>query len=115
MRRCPTCYYYDRGCRTCDFMLVTGVRRGCPIDDCFRYLPREGLHHRPRFALQGSPAGTRNNPKYKAMEAFYKQGMSDRQIAEKVGCSKSLVQRWRTKAGLPSHFPAGRRPKEVAT
>lgn len=31
----PDCYYH--GGKTCDYCLVTGHRRGCPISKCKRY------------------------------------------------------------------------------
>lgn len=34
------CAYKGKSVKTCDFMLLTGERRGCPADDCTRYKKR---------------------------------------------------------------------------
>lgn len=37
-------------------------------------------------------------------ECLYQQGLSDWQIAEAVGCSRSAAASWRCRKGWPAHF-----------
>ena len=41
-----------------------------------------------------------------AMLAYYRQGLSDPEIARKVGCTASNVYKWRKYNGLPPNVPA---------
>ena len=51
-----------------------------------------------------------------AMLAYYRQGLSDPEIARKVGCTASNVYKWRRYNGLPPNVPAhggyGRPPRQ---
>lgn len=38
---------------------------------------------------------------------LYNQGMSDAEIAKRVYVEKSVIQRWRTRRGLPPNAPKG--------
>lgn len=35
--KCKRCKYYSKETVTCDFLLKTGVRRGCPAKNCTRF------------------------------------------------------------------------------
>lgn len=41
-----------------------------------------------------------------AMLAYYRQGLSDPEVARKVGCTASNVYKWRKYNGLPPNVPA---------
>ena len=48
-KRCTRCCYYARGTETCDYYLITKVRRGCPADSkCDKYEPGQNAVRRPR-------------------------------------------------------------------
>lgn len=38
---------------------------------------------------------------------LYNKGMSDAEIAKRVYVGKNVIQRWRTRRGLPPNFPKG--------
>ena len=46
-KRCKTCQYRSASTDLygCDFMLITGKRRGCPVDDCNRYIKGEKIRN----------------------------------------------------------------------
>ena len=109
MSTCHDCYYRDLYLNTCDFYLITGVRRGCPADDnCTRYLARNGQKRRGEMNIPGGKGV--QGPMHKAMLALYNEGLNDVAIAEKVGCCSATVRRWRGKNCLPGYFG---RPKRV--
>lgn len=37
--KCKKCKYYAKVTMTCDYLLRTGVRRGCPTKKCTRFEP----------------------------------------------------------------------------
>lgn len=45
---------------------------------------------------------------YARVQSLYNEGLTDKEIAEKLGCNKSKVWEWRTKRGLPSHSNRGK-------
>lgn len=61
---------------------------------------RAGRSPRPKTYL-----GEINTDKARAL---YEQGLSDHKMAEELGCSKSLVKRWRDTNGLPTKQTKGR-------
>lgn len=131
VRADPAC----RGCcylgltglyETCDFLVITGRRRGCPGGKgCKEYRPKKRNElHRP-FRIYPSEApknggastpqsarNKRNRPPTKldedrAME-LYRQGLSDRDIAGRLGMSPGGVHNWRKRNGLPVIAPQKR-------
>lgn len=42
---------------------------------------------------------------------LYRQGLNDREIAEKMGLKREAITYWRVRQGLPSYHKGGRRPK----
>ena len=101
-RRCKSCYYYGNTTNTCDFFLVTGVRRGCPVEDCNRHEPLSNRNK--KFCLHPNP---RAADRCRKMKQFYLQGMNDPQIAAQVGVAQQTVFMWRKKNGLPAHARFG--------
>ncbi len=97
--KCAKCYYCDSCVGSCDYILVTGKRRGCSPKNCNKFEPKSELGRRSEIALPGGRPDVKR--KRVAMKALYDQGLHDRLIAEKIGCSKALVVQWRQNAGLP--------------
>ena len=97
--KCEKCYYQDGRVGSCDYFLVTGKRRGCSPKNCDKFKPKDKVGRRSSIALPCVRPET--YIKRSAMRFLYDQGLHDRLIAEKIGCSKALVTQWRIKAGLP--------------
>ena len=110
MKKCHSCFYYGRGSRTCDYILITGTRRGCPIDDkCSRYLKGDGSVRKQPLALEGGRRGRkRDDARYRAIRALYDEGLNDVQIGERVGLSRGAIYNWRQREGLPANARGGR-------
>lgn len=94
------CYYYCSSTDTCDFMLITGERRGCSYNDCNRYtkVPRKNT------ALQDyqMKRTAQWNEKFERMRVLYNEGKFDKDIAQALGCTLNTVKRWRKREGLIS-------------
>ena len=104
MFKCYICPYYDRRLRVCDYLLMTGKRRGCSIDDCTIYTI--GKVTRKRKAT--------TDDKVERLEELYNEGLNDKEIAEKTGVSKIAVCRWRHRNKLP-HNRYANKPKSNRT
>ena len=102
--RCKACLYYCN-CDghyiypTCDYMLTTGKRRGCPAgDECDKFIPSEEC-----IKLSGVYSGVVRLPiKEPLLFDLYEQGLTDREIAIAVGTTLKVARGWRRKNGLPS-------------
>lgn len=85
--KCRSCLYHGSRTDTCDYYLMTGQRRGCPVTDCIRYV---GMSQADESEIG------------KEFSALYEQGCSDSEISRMTGRSRWVVARWREKMGLPS-------------
>ena len=96
-----SCAFFGTNTKTCDFILITGKRRGCPAGHlCERYKP---LNARKRKVPQlPSTLKKDRSGLYTAFETMYAEGFSDVQIAESLGVSRETVSGWRRKERLPS-------------
>ena len=110
MKKCKDCFYYGVSTSTCDYILVTGKRRGCPIDEnCTKYLKGDGTVRRQVISLDGGRRGRkRDDSRYLAIKALYDEGLNDTQIAEKMGVSRGAIYNWRQREGLPANARGGR-------
>ena len=102
--RCKDCVYYCN-CDghymypTCDYILMTGRRRGCPAgDECDKFLPAKDCLRftNPLMGVVRLPIQEQQ------LVDLYEQGLPDGEIGKRVGLSRSAVQVWRHKRGLPS-------------
>ncbi len=110
MSKCKSCYYHDLSVGSCDYLLLTGNRRGCEAEGCDKWFPR--TKRRLDTATPGwSPNGKRQRM-YNVMQKLYDQGLNDRQIAEKIGCSFKTVANWRSRNKLLPLSKGGRPRKE---
>lgn len=96
-----SCAYFGTNTHTCDYILITGQRRGCPGGRlCKRYKPLKARKREmpplPTRFKKGSPG------LFVAFESMYEEGFSDVQIAEALGVSRDTVSGWRRKERLPS-------------
>ena len=96
-----SCAYFGTNTKTCDYILITGQRRGCPGGHlCNRYKPLNARHRKvPQLP---STFKKDRSGLYTAFETMYAEGFSDREIAEALGVSRDTVSSWRRKERLPN-------------
>lgn len=51
--KCRGCFFFSCRTNTCDYILKTSKRRGMPVDECTRCLPRRLLKKRNSFGYSG--------------------------------------------------------------
>lgn len=106
MNKCEKCDYWCIHTETCDYLLRTGERRGCPIDGCTRYKPVEKKKPKP-LQLPTSPLLkkpkelTAKQLQQKKMRELYDAGKNDSEIAAIIGRTHQAVSQWRKTEGLP--------------
>ena len=95
------CAFRGTNTDTCDYILVTGKRRGCPAGPlCIRYKPvtaRERKVPQLPSTFKKDRSGL-----FTAFGSLYEEGYSDREIADIMGVGKETVARWRRGERLPS-------------
>ena len=95
------CAYKGTNTDTCDYILVTGKRRGCPAGPlCLRYKPVT-VKERKIPQLPSTFKKDRSGL-YTAFQSLYEEAYSDQEIAADLGVSKETVARWRRSERLPS-------------
>lgn len=96
-----SCAFFGTNTKTCDFILITGQRRGCPAGrQCERYKPVNARHRKvPQLP---STFKKERSGLYTAFETMYAEGFSDKQIADALGVSRDTVSSWRRKERLPN-------------
>lgn len=95
--KCRGCLYHGYRTDTCDYILIVGRRRGCPVESCDKY--ESGKCARELSKILSGLGGAR--PSDEELVRLYEQGFSDKDIAVAIGKSRSLVAHWRRKLGLP--------------
>lgn len=96
--KCWTCLYHGYRTATCDYLLITGHRRGCPVEGCTKYASSKRARELSKLYVSGD--GSR--PSDEELLKLYEQGLSDVEIATIFGKSKTLAAHWRRKYGLPA-------------
>ena len=95
------CAFKGTNTDTCDYILVTGKRRGCPAGPlCLRYKPVT-VKERKVPQLPSTFKEDRSGL-YIAFQSLYEDGYSDQEIADTMGVGKETVARWRRSERLPS-------------
>ena len=96
-----SCAYFGTNTHTCDYILITGQRRGCPGGRlCERY---KSVNARRRKVPQlPSTFKKERSGLYTAFDTMYEEGFSDKQIADALGVSRDTVSKWRRKERLPN-------------
>ena len=84
--------------------IVTAVREDgteyktvSPVEDCAFFEPKKGGRKVTMTLVQIRKID------YDLVRKLYLQGLVDREIAEKVGCAKDTVWKWRKQHKLPSN------------
>lgn len=96
--KCRGCLYFGHRTKTCDYMLLTGQRRGCPTEACTRRVEAEEAK-----CLVDCYLGKREmSERERAFLSLYEAGHTDAEIARLTGKGRMLVSHWRAKMGLPS-------------
>lgn len=98
--RCKKCFFYGSTTDTCDFFLMTGERRGCPVERCVRFKSRTETR-RPQ---QQAP---KQIEQQRQMRKLHAQGLNDTEIAAQIGVSSWTVGQWRRKFDLPANARFG--------
>ena len=94
------CAFKGTNTDTCDYILITGKRRGCPAGPlCLRYKPVT-VKERKVPQLPSTFKKDRSGL-YTAFQSLYEEGYSDQEIAAALGVSKETVARWRRGERLP--------------
>lgn len=121
-----------RGCRflgglDCDYLLITGKKRPCaPGEGCTvkesghpkkRRIVLPPKHDSPKLTTHKGPG--RKPTVFEALERsreakdLYEAGASDGEIAERMGCHKNTVAKWRKQTGRASRYKFGGNRKNV--
>ena len=95
------CAFKGTNTDTCDYILVTGKRRGCPAGPlCLRYKPVTAKERKvPQLP---STFKKDRSGLFVAFQSLYEECYSDQEIAAALGESKETVARWRRSERLPS-------------
>lgn len=96
-----SCAYYATNTHTCDYILITGKRRGCPGGPLCKKYKSLNARHRKVPQLPSTFKKERSGL-YTAFETMYEEGFSDKQIADALGVSRDTVSSWRRKERLPN-------------
>lgn len=107
--RCNTCIYRTRpgSPHKCDYFSMTGhTRRAVPAYRCKQYVPRNADAGQTR---------KRANPDWDAAMELYNQGLTDPEIAERIGCSKYAIFKWRKRNGLQTKYRNGKEQNHERT
>jgi DNA-binding CsgD family transcriptional regulator len=90
--------YHGYRTATCDYLLITGHRRGCPVEGCTKHASSKRAQELSKHyaGLDGM------RPSDEELLKLYEQGLSDTEIAAVFGKSKTLAAHWRRKYGLPA-------------
>lgn len=107
INECDECYYWSDHTSSCDYYLLTGIRRNPDkLEKCPRYMKGKRISMLSDGFIFGKRCCDKQkyqtNGFYTAMESLYNEGYTDRQIADELGCSYHSVFRWRKKHFLPS-------------
>lgn len=108
-KSCQGCVYHAGGMNTCDYILIEGHPRGCPVGkNCTRRIA--GRRRRETVSISRSavpsPAIEKRIYASRRKMELYEKGMSDGEIARELKMSASAVRQWRVANCLPPHVSA---------
>lgn len=94
------CAFKGTNTDTCDYILVTGKRRGCPAGPlCLRYKPVTAKERKvPQLP---STFKKDRSGLFVAFQSLYEEGYSDQEIADTMGVGRGTVSKWRREERLP--------------
>ena len=93
---CIPCQYFCYNTQTCDYYLMTKAHRGCPAGDGCDKFERRGRPKKFGAAVWYTPSTM------ELMRKCYDMGLTDRQIAVRLGLSIPRVTSWRQMSNLPA-------------
>ena len=108
---CRGCGYAELagGWYVCCYFLDTGKRRPCPGGKGCTVRKTEASSRRKRVMTEQAMAQMRiKKARDEERMALYRQGLSDRAIAQKLGLTSSTIRIWRVDQGLPTNIKTGR-------
>lgn len=108
------CKYLSTYTYTCDYILIKGVRRPCPPgEECTAWKDEKAEVKKPvpPFPVKKvrKERSVINRNHFERMWKLYQQGLNDREIAEDIGCCRTVVGRWRHRNSL---LPNDKRRRE---
>lgn len=126
MTRCKGCKYRaaPNSGYLCDYLAMTGHSRGGKISDCAVRetgkrcdLPRQSPPITERAAKldkERRRAAALKNVRRSKLDGegalkLYREGLSDRELAQAFGMTRGAVTKWRKKRGLAANGAVGRR------
>ena len=103
---CVPCQYYCYGTDSCDYFLMTKKRRGCPAGDGCEQFTRRSRRKKFGTTQWYQPSMVEK------MRKCYDQGLTDTQIAMRLGVSMYSVTCWRLMEKLPAQQTVQRTVRE---
>lgn len=97
------CLYYVPDTESCDYLIISGRRRGClPTDDCIRLCtnPKDMVIARPRFY---HPRVVHKD-QIERMAKEYQDGMDTKTLSEKAKVPQVEAYRWMCKVHPESPY-----------
>lgn len=108
-KSCRGCAYHAGGMNTCDYILIEGHPRGCPIGKgCTKRIAGRRRRETVSLSRAHPPALVVEKRIYASRRKMelYSKGMSDGEIARELKLSASAVRQWRVANSLPAHVSA---------
>lgn len=104
---CGTCAYKSNYIGSCDYFLITGNRRPCTAG--------KGCTVRTDSANRRSRG--KKQPKWDTKRGYelFQKGLTDQQIAERLGTSSTAVNAWRRRHWSSGPPATGPKPKRKTT
>ena len=120
-KRCRGCLYFDSADRCCGYALATGHSRGAVrggrmvyAEPCDRFEPRGGERRVMDEIIYGESVPERKRKRtrklrsYPEREALYAEGLTDGEIAKRLGVRQGAIAHWRLVRGLEANVKGER-------
>ncbi len=125
-KHCYKCGYIGKvaGTVCCEYCVLTGRIRGSKRDEngilrpisaseCTHWKDTKRGKQKPQQPMEDiikkeTETAVRLRIMHTQIEKLYSAGLNDREIAEKLRCSKTTVRRWRMRNGIQSQVKAHR-------
>lgn len=113
---CRQCKYRDREFNCCAHILRAGFSRGCPVGDgcdkldtgkhgnSFRLKHQTIVDRAVERKERKKPGSKGIKPEeHERRLQLYRQGLTDKDVAQYCGCTKNAIMMWRRTHGLPAN------------
>lgn len=104
---CRGCIYFQKNDKSCNYIFIEGHSRGCPPGkDCIRKTVKLKRKRKSQLRISERPNNNSaiSNEENERRLAFYRSGLCDKEIAIKIGISRSAIAKWRQARQLPANF-----------